>query len=285
MPVVRISGPDDGRAAAFRNVPDGELLRAHGLFVAEGRLVVQRLLEGRRFRVRSLLLNDAAWRALEPVCASLVPDLDVYLGSAGDFEALTGHDIHRGCLALAERPQPLLPDDVLPAARTVIVLEHVTNADNVGGVFRNAAAFGADAVLLGPTTCDPLYRKAIRTSMAATLHVPFAALTGKPAEWPAALEALRRRGFSLVAMTPREPAQDLEELVRRFEEHRPARLAILLGAEGEGVSLDAEAAADYRVRIPIARDVDSLNLSVAAGIVLYRLGRPPEGGRYNGRAG
>ena len=120
--------------------------------------------------------------------------------------------------------------------------------------------------------------------MAATLGVPFATLDDGSGVWPAALAGLRRRGFSLVTLTSREPAQDLEAFARQAA---PARLAILLGAEGAGVTSDAEAAADYRVRIPIFRQVDSLNLAVASGIVLYRLltGRPPEAGRFDGRAG
>jgi tRNA G18 (ribose-2'-O)-methylase SpoU len=278
MQVTRIEGPEDPRVAPYRSVTDAELLRVHGLFVAEGRFVVERLIEGGRFRVRSLLLNDPAWRALEPSCVKLGSDVEVYLGSSRDFEDLTGYNVHRGCLALAERPQPVPLDAMLSTARTVVVLEHVANADNVGGVFRNAAAFGADAVLLSPTSCDPLYRKAIRTSMAATLGVPFATLDDGSGAWPAALAGLRRRGFSLVALTPREPAQDLEEFARQAA---PARLAILLGGEGAGVTSEAEAAADYRVRIPIVRQVDSLNLAVASGIVLYRL----LAGRYDGRAG
>jgi len=201
-------------------------------------------------------------------------DVDVYLGSSGDFQALTGYNVHRGCLALVERPQPVSLDAILSSARFVVVLENVANADNVGGVFRNAAAFGADAVLLSPGTCDPLYRKAIRTSMAATLRVPFATLDHESGSWPAALAGLRQRGFCLVAMTPREPAEDLEAFARQT---RHSRLAMLFGAEGAGVTRDAEAAADYHVRIPIVEGIDSLNLAVASGIVLYRLLAPPAG--------
>src|SRR5262249_1698431 len=158
---------------------------------------------------------DAAWRALEPSCGSLVRDVEVYTGSSRDFEELTGYDIHRGCLALVERPAPLSIETVLAAARLVVVLEQVTNADNVGGVFRNVAAFGADAVLLSPGTCDPLYRKAVRTSMAATLRVPFATLDDGAGSWAGALAGLRRRGFVLAALTPREPALDLEEFTHQ----------------------------------------------------------------------
>jgi tRNA G18 (ribose-2'-O)-methylase SpoU len=268
MPLVRIAGPDDPRVARYRIVSEPELLHAHGLFVAEGRLIVQRLIESGRFRVRSLLVNDTAWRALEPFCGRLGSGVDVYLGSPRDLENLTGYNVHRGCLALVERPQPVLLDTILTSARSVVVLEQVTNADNVGGVFRNAAAFGADAILLSPGTCDPLYRKAIRTSMAATLRVPFATLNHESGFWSAALAGLRERGFSLVAMTPREPAEDLEGFARRTTH---SRLAMLFGTEGGGISREAEAAADYHVRIPIVDGIDSLNLAVASGIVLYRL--------------
>jgi len=268
MPLQRIAGPDDPRVAPYRSVSEPELLRAHGLFVAEGRLVVQRVIESGRFHVRSVLVNDAAWRALEPACRGMASDVDVYLGSPRDFEDLTGYDVHRGCLALVERPEPILLDAILPSARFVVVLEQVTNADNVGGVFRNAGAFGADAVLLSPGTCDPLYRKAIRTSMAATLRVPFARLDHESGSWADALADLRQRGFSLVAITPREPADDLEQFASQTKH---SRLAVLFGTEGAGVSSEAESAADYRVRIPIVDGIDSLNLAVASGIVLYRL--------------
>jgi tRNA G18 (ribose-2'-O)-methylase SpoU len=172
--------------------------------------------------------------------------------------------VHRGCLALVERPRPASIDEVLRDARLVVVLEDVANADNVGGVFRNAAAFGVDAVLLSPSCCDPLYRKAIRTSMAATLQVPFARI----ADWPRGLAALGARGFTTVGLTPRAPAQSLDSFAAAS---RPARIALLVGNEGAGLSREAEAAAHHLVRVPIRPDVDSLNLVVATGIVLSRL--------------
>jgi tRNA G18 (ribose-2'-O)-methylase SpoU len=268
--LVRINGPDDPRVEPYRSVPDAERLRSDGLFVAEGRFVVQRLIESGRFRVRSLLLNDAAWRALEPVCERLGPDVEVYLGSPRDFLNLTGYNVHRGCLALAERPRPILLDDVLSTARKVVALDHVANADNVGGVFRNAAAFGADGVVLSHGCADPLYRKAIRTSMAATLRVPFS--TAPADGWGAALMRLRASGFHVVALTLDESAQELDGFARSA---RPDRIALLLGAEGEGLSLESQEAADVRVRIAIRPDVDSLNVAVAAGIALHRLARGP----------
>jgi tRNA G18 (ribose-2'-O)-methylase SpoU len=153
---------------------------------------------------------------------------------------------------------------VIANARTLLVLDAVSNADNVGGIFRNASAFGADGVLLGPGSCDPLYRKAIRTSMGAALQVPFARCDD---DWPDALARVRAAGFAVVALTPRTPSEPLDDVAPRL---RSARVAILVGAEALGLRPEVESAADYRVRIPISRSVDSLNVAVAAGIALYR---------------
>jgi tRNA G18 (ribose-2'-O)-methylase SpoU len=274
--MVRISGVSDPRVNAYRSVPDAELLRERGVFVAEGRLVVERLIAERRYTIQSVLVSEAASRALEPALSTLTPDVPVYVCEAGEFLGITGYDVHRGCLALVTRPVPMTVDAVLETARLVLVLEGVTNADNVGGVFRNAAAFGADAVLLDPATCDPLYRKAIRTSMAATLRVPFARLADRENEWPLALASLRTRGFMLVALTPDGSARELDEFAAA---PRPPRLALMLGSEGSGLSAGASAAADHHVRIPISGNIDSLNLAVAAGIALFQLAGDGRGSR------
>ena len=263
MPLIRLDRADDLRIQEYRAVSDPELARDSGLFVAEGRLVVRRAIEDGRYRIRSLLLSEAARRDLEPVLGRLDEDVPVYICAARDFLTIAGFDIHKGCLALVCRPAALPLESVLDKARIVVVLEAVANADNVGGVFRNAAAFGADAVLLSPSCCDPLYRKAIRTSMAATLQVPFARM----ADWPRGLSALEVRGFTIVGLTPRASAQSLD----RFAATRPARVALLIGNEGLGLSREAEEAAQHLVRVPIRPDVDSLNLVVAMGIVLSRL--------------
>jgi tRNA G18 (ribose-2'-O)-methylase SpoU len=265
----RITGPADPRVADYRDMAEPELVRSRGLFVAEGRVVVRRLIEEGRYRLRSVLVNDASYRSLETTLASAGAQVPIYLCATADFLGITGHDLHRGCLALVERPTPPTVDGILDVVTlkpraTLVVLEAVTNADNVGAVFRNAAALGADAVLLSPTCCDPLYRKAIRTSMAATLRLPFARLE----RWPDGLDAMRASGFTIVALTPREPSIAIGRFV---DAPRPARIALLIGSEGPGLSPAAEAAADLRVRIPIAPEVDSLNLAVSAGIALYCL--------------
>jgi tRNA G18 (ribose-2'-O)-methylase SpoU len=256
--------PDDPRLVLYRGVSDPELFRSHNLFVAEGRIVVRRVLEDSRYRVRSLLLNDAAHRDLEPLLHRLDNSVPIFICATSDFLSITGHAIHRGCLALIERPPPRSVEQTIASARRVVVLDGVANADNVGGVFRNAAAFGADAVVLSPDSCDPLYRKAVRTSMAAVLRVPFA----RGDEWPADLERIRAAGFTLVALTPSESAEPLDTFAARAGGRK---LALALGAEGAGLTPALMSIADVSVRIPIAGDVDSLNVAVASGIALHAL--------------
>jgi tRNA G18 (ribose-2'-O)-methylase SpoU len=264
MAFLTIESCDDPRVGDYRDVADPDLVRGRGLFVAEGRLVVGRVIQDGRYAVRSVLVSDAARRSLGAPLEAVASASPVFVCDGRDFLGITGHDFHRGCLALVERPAPLVLDDVLASARAIVVLDAVGNADNVGGVFRNAAAFGVDAVLLGPACCDPLYRKAIRTSIGATLGVPFVRLDG----WPHALPAIRSAGFAIVALTPREPSEAIDLFAAR---PRPQRVALLVGAEGPGLTPALEAAADYRVRVPIRPEVDSLNLAVATGIALHRL--------------
>jgi tRNA G18 (ribose-2'-O)-methylase SpoU len=269
MPIERLTSSFDPRVADYRHVAEADLVKARGLFVAEGRLVVTRLIEdGHRFR--SVLVTDTAYRSLEAALAGLAEHVPVYICETTALVEISGYNIHRGCLALVERPAaPTLSSLLAEVTQTrkrrtiVVILEGVANADNVGGVFRNAAAFSSDAVLLSPTCCDPLYRKAIRTSMAATLRVPFARME----KWPHDLGQLRDSGFTIAALTPREPSVTLGG----FSTTLPDRLALLVGTEGLGLTTEAEAAADVRVRIPIAPEVDSLNVAVAVGIALHRL--------------
>ena len=264
MGLERISSPTDPRIVEYRSLGDPELLRSHGVFVAEGRLVVSRVIVDGRYRVRSLLVNEAARADLASSLARRDDAVPIYVCETRDFLDITGFNIHRGCLALVERPPAAAVGDVLASGATIVAVDGVTNADNVGGVFRNAAAFRAGGVVLSPTACDPLYRKAIRTSMGAVLRVPFA----RADEWPAALSRVRAAGFTIVALTPREPSEPLDRFAAR---PRPSKIALVVGSEGAGLTPSVEATADYRVRIPISDAVDSLNLGVAVGIALYAL--------------
>ena len=275
MPIVRIESADDPRLADFQHVPDPVLLRERGLFVAEGRFAIERMVEAGVFRLRALLLTERTLDALRPIVGDATAGgVPVYVASAAHFKDIGGYDFHRGYLALAERPEPRTAASViaaLPPERPVVVLERVGNPDNVGGIFRNAAAFGVAAVLLSPGCCDPLYRKAVRTSTGATLRVPFAVVD----EWPAGLAALADRGYHVAALTPDAAGGDLETLVEAARE-RP--VALVLGAEGDGVSAAAREAVESAFRIPMEPVVDSLNVATAAGIALASLYRAVNAG-------
>jgi tRNA G18 (ribose-2'-O)-methylase SpoU len=261
--IVRVDDLDDEQLAAYRNVPDPDLLTRRGLFVAEGRLVVRRLIESRRFPVRSVMVTDAA---LVPLRALLDTRdaLPVYVVPQSVMNGITGFNMHRGCLALGERPRPCSWRDLLGRARRVIALERIGNADNVGSVFRSASAFGVDAVLLEASCTDPLYRKAIRTSMGAALTMPYA----KAEPWPEVLRELARDEWVVVGMTPSTTALALRPLALAISD-RP--IVVVVGNEGEGLSDDALDACTHRARIPMTNSVDSLNVATAAAIALYEL--------------
>ncbi len=264
MPVERIDSMDDPRVAEYRSVPDPELLRDRGVFVAEGRQVVRMLLTSSAFPVRSVLVSPAALESLGDALLAR-PDVPVYVMDPMQLAAIVGFNVHRGCLAIGQRPQPPGLDDVLRMAgqpRLIVITEHVANVDNMGGIFRNAAAFGAGAVLRSPRCCDPLYRKAIRVSTGASLRIPFATL----GEWPGDLGAVRRAGYTVVALTP-HGAPDLADLAAQAT--WPGRIALMVGHEGDGLSPAALAIADLRARLDMQPGVDSVNVATAAGIALY----------------
>jgi tRNA G18 (ribose-2'-O)-methylase SpoU len=269
MPIVEITDPADPRLALYRAVPDAELLRTHGLFVAEGRLVVDRLLRDVRLTPRSLMVTQTALTALggPPVTH---PSLPVYVVPQSVMNGVTGFNLHRGCLALAERPAARDWRDIAGATerqsdRLFVVLERIGNADNIGSIFRSAAAFGARAVLLGPGCADPLYRKAIRTSMGAALTLPFA----DAVPWPECLDRLRELGIVTVALTPASSAPPVAEVARALDGHA---VALLLGHEGDGLSAEAQTRCARLARIPITPAVDSLNVAVAGAVALSAFG-------------
>ena len=261
VPLVRPTSLDDPRLAPFRDVGDAELRRRQGLFLAEGRLVVRRLLTESRYRTRAVLVSETARASLDDVLQATCDTVDVFVVPAAWMEGLTGFNLHRGCLAIGERAAPPGWRDVAGQARRLLVLEGVGNPDNVGGLFRTARAFDVGGVLLGPGTGDPLYRKAIRVSCGAALSVPYAAAT----PWPDVVRALVAGGVDVWALTPASDAMPIDQAVARGV---PDRLALLVGAEGPGLSDASLALATERIRIPIAPEADSLNVTVAAGIAL-----------------
>ena len=246
----------------YRDVGDAAALARKGLFVAEGRLTVERLLEDGRFQVQSVAVTPAAAQALAPLLERH-PGVPVHVCDPAALQAVTGFDFHRGCLALARRPAADLPLSAFAEVSRLIALEGVGNPDNVGGLFRVALALGAGGVLLDPTSADPLYRKAIRTSMAASLRVPFTRVE----PWPSGLDELKARGFTVVALTPDPEAIPIEA----YSAESGSRLILMLGSEGPGLLPESMRYADVRLRIPIDPRADSLNVVVAAGIALSRL--------------
>jgi len=258
--IHEIGRDDDPRLEPYRHVGDPDWLRARGLFVAEGRLVVARSI-AQGAPVASVLVTPAAHAAFDP---ALLAACTVYVAPPSIVNGVTGFNFHRGCLALAQRLPPRALAEFASATRLVI-LEGVNNPDNVGGLFRSGAALGADAVLLGPGTGDPLYRKAVRTSMGAALWLPFAHVD----PWPDALRRVRDLGFVIAALSP-AGSVTLDAFAAGIP--ADARIALMAGAEGAGLSGAAIAAADAVLRIPVHPRSDSLNVVVAVSIALARLG-------------
>ena len=366
MRVEEIHSLDDPRVADYRDVKDADLLEKSNLFMTEGRLGVRRLIADSRFRARSVFVTKAALLGLSDVFTELGDETRIYLASQKLLGEVVGYNMHRGCLAAAERGAPLSADEILArisphpstadahlrtltrgtqgrcgraesrrraerggpgfaragttrpgvrlldvptgtppggalrkeseypeisrqsanlnalatrrgekgglarcatGRRLLVVLEDVTNPDNVGSVFRNARAFGADGVFLTPRCTDPLYRKAVRVSMGGTLQLPFAQVES----CARAFEALRTAGFAVVAFTPEPAAQPLEEAALHLA--CTERVALAFGTEEAGLSAAALAAADVRARIAMAPGVDSLNVATASGIALHRFAK------------
>jgi tRNA G18 (ribose-2'-O)-methylase SpoU len=263
VPIIRIDDPADERLAVYRNVPDHELLVQGGLFVAEGRLVVRRLIEAHRFAVRSVMVTDAALVPLRELLDTR-SELPVYLVPQALMNGITGFNMHRGCLAIGERLGPPHWRDLMNGAHRAVALERIGNADNVGSIFRSASAFGVDAVLLERNCIDPLYRKAIRTSMGAALTMMYA----EAEPWPDVLRQLGRDGWVVMGMTPSPTALPVRPLALTISD-RP--VVVVVGNEGDGLSEAALDACTHRARIPMTDTVDSLNVATATAIALYEL--------------
>jgi tRNA G18 (ribose-2'-O)-methylase SpoU len=267
LTVASIHEAEDPRLADYRDLRDWALRLRRGVFVAESRAVVARLLASPRFRTRSVLGTAPALEALRPHLAGLGADIPVYLAPHEVIRGVTGFDFHRGCLAVGERGEEPSVEALLAVAgaRRVILLDEISNPDNVGAIFRSGLAFGVHAALLSGGTVDPLYRKSIRTSMGATLALPFARLP----DWPAGLARVRHAGFTLIALTPGDDAMDLRDLGRTRA--LPDRFALILGAEGRGLGEASRTQAHLAVRIMMGPGVDSLNVGAAAAIALHHL--------------
>jgi tRNA G18 (ribose-2'-O)-methylase SpoU len=259
-----IEDPADPRLAEYRALTDVELRMRYeepqGLFIAEGELVLRRALSA-GYRARSILVDA---KRVEQI-ADLPTDAPVYAASLDLLRTLTGFHVHRGVLGSFHR-QPLpTAASVLESSTRLVILEDVNNHTNLGAIFRGAAALGMDGVLLSPSCADPLYRRSVRVSMGEVFAVPYARLD----PWPQGLETVRSAGFALLALTPAADALPIQQL---STVHR-SRPALLLGAEGTGLSPGALRAAEARVVIPMRRGVDSLNVAAAAAVAFWELTR------------
>lgn len=260
--LIPIADPNDPRVAAYRDIKERDLVGRQGLFIAEGETVLRAFVRDAPERVQSLLIDGKRADKLGEVFAGLPGGVPVHVVGQAVLDAIAGFHLHRGVLAVGVKPAPLSAHALLARAgerAVVLVLMGIANHDNLGGIFRNAAAFGVDGVILDGDCCDPFYRKAIRVSIGATLSVPTAWLElGEDV-----VDLLDRHGFQGLALSPAAD-QTLARLTP------PARAAVLLGAEGPGLS---QAVMD-RVRtigIPMANGFDSLNVATTSGIVLHHL--------------
>ena len=260
--LVHLTSADDPRLADYRSLTDVALRRkvepAGGMFIAEGEKVVRRALAA-GYEMRSLLCAESRVADLQDLPGlHLVAGYDV-------LEAVTGFHVHRGVLAaMGRRPLPTV-EEVARQGHRLMVLEELSSTTNLGAVFRSAAALGIDGIILAPTCGDPLYRRAVRVSMGQVFAIPYA----RCETWPQPLAGLRGQGWRVLALTPDARATDIDRLAVGPDE----RLALLIGAEGSGLSPAALAAASEWVRIPMAHGVDSLNVAAAAAVASYALRR------------
>ncbi len=265
MALIRIDQPEDPRIAGFRDIRERDLAGRQGLFVAEGEVVLNVLTSDRSLcRPVALLLDTKRVASLAGALERVASDTPVYVAEQGVLDSIAGFHLHRGILALGEKPPARTLETCLadPGPDAVVVAAcGIGNHDNMGGVFRNAAAFGAGAVLLDERCCDPFYRKAIRVSVGAVLRTPMA--TGLDAL--AMIEGLKTAGFEVLALTPgaSEPLDGVP---------RGGRIAIVLGPEGPGLS-PAVIERCRPIGIPMSGGFDSLNVSVASGIALHHFTR------------
>jgi tRNA G18 (ribose-2'-O)-methylase SpoU len=270
MHIIRITDLDVPELADYSRLTDVALRRvsepAGGLYIAESTKVIGRALRAGH-RPRSVLLQEQWLADVEPLLAEF-PDVPVYVGEPDVLRTLTGYHLHRGALAAMHRPVLPTVESVVSSARRIVVLEDIVDHTNVGAIFRAVAGIGADAVLVTPRCADPLYRRSVRVSMGTVLQVPWTRLP----EWREAAPLLHGLGFHLAALALTEDAVSLDD----FAASAPERIALVLGAEGDGLSRTALSVADSTVIIPMLHGVDSLNVAAASAVALYTL-RPRTG--------
>lgn len=273
-----IADPLDPRLDAIRDLKHSDRrpdTGQAGFIIAEGALVIDRLLASRYPVMQVTGFGSAlhSWLASNP---QLPPNVPVYEVSRETLAQVAGFDLHRGLVAAASRVPALQVSEVLANARTLLVLEGIGNHENIGTLFRSGAGLGADGILFGAACADPLYRRSVRVSMGHVLRLPFAFLEGTTTTWQRRLSQLHEAGFRTVSLTPDPDAVHLAQALVGADGHPVAKLALLVGAEGPGLTEHAMRATHVRARIPMAPGTDSLNLGMAASIALYERSRSLE---------
>jgi len=263
MPVIEIADLGDPRLADFAHRTDVALKNGsrteHGLYIAESALVLERALRAGH-SPRSVL---ALGGTVDEAVALVGPDVPVFSGPGELLAELTGYILHRGLIASMHRPPLPAVDELIADATRIVVLENVSDPTNVGAIFRSVAAIGADAVLVTPRCSDPFYRRAIRVSMGTVLQVPWT----RVGDWTQTRELLVASGFHIAALALTPDAVSLKD----FAATAPDRVALVLGAEGDGLTPEAIAAADTVVQIPMAHGIDSLNVAATAAVAMFAL--------------
>lgn len=264
---IRITDPADERLADYRELRDPAARRrieGDEMFVAEGPYAIERLLESPH-PLRSLLLTDDKYERMAPLLEARGATATVFVTSRDVLCEVVGFDLHRGAIAAAGRRPARSLDELLAGSRRVAVLEGLNDPENLGAIARSARALGVDALVLDPTCIDPYTRRTVRVSLGEILHLPFA----RAGDWPGgALSAMRAAGLTTWALTPSPDAIDIWTLPV------PERLAMVVGAEGPGLSQAVLHGADQRVRVPIRSGVDSLNVAAASAVAFAITARP-----------
>ena len=271
--IIAISDFSDPRLDLFARLTEGQLRRRQeseqGIFIAESPKVIERALNGGYTPVALLMEQKHIEGDGAPIIARC-PEVPVYTASRQVLEALTGFALTRGVLCAMERRALPTVEELLQNARRVAVLEGIVDPTNVGAIFRSAAALNMDAVLVTPTCCDPLYRRAVRVSMGTVFQVPWTKIGDDHTQWPhPGLERLQALGFKTAAMALRDDSVSIDDAGLLSED----KLAIVLGTEGDGLANDTIANCDYTVKIPMSHEVDSLNVAAASAVAFWQLGK------------
>ena len=271
--IITISDFSDSRLDLFARLTEGQLRQRQeseqGIFIAESPKVIERALNGGYTPVALLMEQKHIEGDGAPIIARC-PEVPVYTASRQVLEALTGFALTRGVLCAMERRTLPTVEELLQNARRVAVLEGIVDPTNVGAIFRSAAALNMDAVLVTPTCCDPLYRRAVRVSMGTVFQVPWTKIGDDHTQWPhPGLERLQALGFKTAAMALRDDSVSIDDAGLLSED----KLSIVLGTEGDGLANDTIANCDYTVKIPMSHEVDSLNVAAASAVAFWQLGK------------